>query len=94
MSVRLGDLGQEHAQFSVWIGFMSRTTTFTLRTASVFASSSPIPDDPVDNPEFQGIDRFTELTSSDEHDLLTPIQRFGCKEETSLISVQCREPFQ
>ncbi len=36
-----------YAQFSVTIGFTSRTTTVTLRTAKVFASSSPIPEAPV-----------------------------------------------
>ena len=33
-------------QFSVTIGFTSRTITFTFRTAKVFASNSPIPDAP------------------------------------------------
>ena len=72
---------------------MSRTTTFTLRTASVFASNSPIPDDPVDDTEFQEIRWFVKRTTSNDHDLLTPVQRFGCKEGTSLISIRGREPF-
>lgn len=73
---------------------MSRTTTFTLRTASVFASSSPIPDDPVGDTEFHEICWFAKRTASNEYDLLTPIQRFGCEEETSLISIRGREPLQ
>ena len=41
-------LGRQYAQFSVTIGFMSRTTTVTLRTANVLASSSPMPEAPLD----------------------------------------------
>lgn len=42
-----GEFVTGHAQFSVTMGFTSRTTTVTLRTARVFASNSPIPEAPV-----------------------------------------------
>ena len=39
-------LAKVNPQFSVMIGFMSSTTTVTLRTANVLARSSPMPDAP------------------------------------------------
>lgn len=88
MSAQPVGVGEEYTRCSVWIGFISSTTTLTLRTASVFASSSPTPDDPIPDAEFQDTHALPIRTSGYEHNLLTPVKRFGRKEETCLISVE------
>lgn len=79
--------------FSVWIGLMSRTTTRTLRTASVFAISSPSPEDPETSALAEVIQHAVSgRTSCDYHNLFTPVESWGSMEETALVAVETRVP--
>jgi len=60
---------------SVTTGLMSSTTTVTFRNASVLASSSPTPDEPVhmNKKWMEEETSWKDNTSSDENDLIVPI---------------------
>ena len=82
------------SQFSVTMGFTSSTMVVTFRTASVFAISSPIPDDPCD--EYKRDVKYSRqaCTSCYKYNLLPPFKGFWCKEKVATVPVQTGKPFE
>lgn len=87
-------VGLTDLQFSVAMGFTSNTTTVTLRTARVLATSSPIPDEPGDSFSLREAVRNTiqGRTSGDYDELLAPVKAARTEKKVTLVAIQARTP--
>lgn len=77
------------------MGLTSSTTTVTLRTARVLATSSPTPEEPCLPFEKYSADiRAAVRTSCHHDDLLAPVERSRAEEQAALVTVEARIPLE